>query len=515
MQQEYIPLDSALVRAILSDYHLSRPEELRRARADLDELKACAIADDSNEFGPSGTSGLGLGKITDSSKSTSEDTEVMSSSNGVSNVSIESGSDEFSEQVDDGAFLDYEKQDVKAKGARLRELFPTESQRDIEHTLKKCDGSFTRAMDILLNYVFLRNGEEGDIKTAVPWKSIDAFAEEYVVTKNKRKKRKGRKFRSLQEFEDDELANGSPSTPNRWANADDDISFLASRTTLSRQKISSIYHQNGASRKPTILAIIRQDISNHDDRPAEDLALEPGVLQLIDVYPSISITYAASIIRLAPSTTKAHDLAKALVASPTASGTSTPSRIIPHYSPYMEASGTSTPRSASPSIASTPTYSRSAVSLSAARTEAFNKASSYYRKSKSDRLMGGAAAYYAQLGRDYHASLQSASAAEADALGAAQSTATTLDLHCVSVKDAVRIAEQRVGAWWDGLGESRARMGNGRAVGDGYRIVTGVGRHSDGGVAKVGPAVVRALVKDGWKVEIASGVLMVMGKAKR
>jgi hypothetical protein len=139
----------------------------------------------------------------------------------------------------------------------------------------------------------------------------------------------------------------------------------------------------------------------------------------------------------------------------------------------------------------------------------------YNRKANSDNLLSGAAAYYSQLGRDAHASLLSASAAEADTLVESQSSPTRLDLHGVSVKDAVRIASVNVRRWWEGLGESRVRAGGGKnGVGEGYRIITGLGRHSEGRRARLGPAVCRKLVEEGWKVEVWSGSLTIMGRRK-
>jgi hypothetical protein len=139
----------------------------------------------------------------------------------------------------------------------------------------------------------------------------------------------------------------------------------------------------------------------------------------------------------------------------------------------------------------------------------------YNRKANSDNLLSGAAAYYSQLGRDAHASLLSASAAEADTLVESQSSLTQLDLHGVGVKDAVRIASAKVREWWEGLGESRVRAGGDKnGVGEGYRIVTGLGRHSKRGRARLGPAVCRKLVEEGWKVEVGSGYLTIMGRRK-
>jgi hypothetical protein len=126
--------------------------------------------------------------------------------------------------------------------------------------------------------------------------------------------------------------------------------------------------------------------------------------------------------------------------------------------------------------------------------------------------MGGAAAYYSSLGHSYNAAAQAASSNAADALVASQSSATMLDLHGVNVKDAVRIAREGVTAWWARVGGGReAGGGGGGGTHTGYRIVTGKGMHSVGGKAKIGPAVGRMLIREGWRVQVGSGVLLVTG----
>jgi hypothetical protein len=169
-----------------------------------------------------------------------------------------------------------------------------------------------------------------------------------------------------------------------------------------------------------------------------------------------------------------------------------------------------------PSLAPSPRIYDSA-SLARARSDAFQQASAAYRKGKSTPLMRQAAGYYAQEGRDYNANLKAMSQVEADSFVATQSGATYLDLHGVTVANATRIAKQRTQAWWDGLGESKiSQWGNARGgVGEGYRIVTGLGRHSEGGRGKIGPAVLKTLMSDGWKVEVGTGELRVTGLSRR
>lgn len=150
-----------------------------------------------------------------------------------------------------------------------------------------------------------------------------------------------------------------------------------------------------------------------------------------------------------------------------------------------------------------------------ARMAALGQASAAHRKAKSHRLMGGAAAYYGEVGREYSAMSLNASAQAADQLAASQSTATELDLHGIDVRNAIRIASEKVNEWWDGLGESRV---NGRIGASdrqsGYRIVVGLGKHSEGGRGKLGPAVTKALKEGGWRIEPAGAVIVVRGRVK-
>lgn len=127
--------------------------------------------------------------------------------------------------------------------------------------------------------------------------------------------------------------------------------------------------------------------------------------------------------------------------------------------------------------------------------------------------MSGAASYYSSVSRDASASLRSHEAAVADALVAGHSRPGEVDLHGVTVRDAVRIARVEVESWWEAQGREWAREGKAKAAG--LRVVTGVGRHSESGKGKLGPAVGGMLVREGWKVEIGEGVIEVAGRVRR
>ncbi|KAK4135013.1 hypothetical protein BT67DRAFT_449288 [Trichocladium antarcticum] len=90
-----------------------------------------------------------------------------------------------------------------------------------------------------------------------------------------------------------------------------------------------------------------------------------------------------------------------------------------------------------------------------------------------------------------------------------QSTDTTLDLHGAFVLDGVRITRQRVWGWWEGLpGEARSAEAKKR----GFTVVTGVGKHSVGGVSRLRQAVGAYLKNDGWRAEVLTGSFYVTGR---
>jgi hypothetical protein len=237
---------------------------------------------------------------------------------------------------------------------------------------------------------------------------------------------------------------------------------------------------------------------------SEDPSLCSNAIKLSNDFPMLSPDRSALIIQLTHfSISDAHELARLLTNSPNSDTATT--RIIPQYAPIRL---NDTLSSVGPVASPMRKPVGNSASLVAARATAFMKASEYHRKSRSNHLMSAAAAYYSAEGRGLDAALKILSANEADALVAAQSTSTKLDLHGLSVKDAVRIARERVRVWWHNLDENRIKSSM-------YTIISGKGQHSDGGVAKLGPAVCKMLMREGWKVEIGVGVLIVTGVAKR
>lgn len=521
-QQEYTPLDAALVRAIVTDFDVTKPEQLQSLRELLDQLRASAIEEESSGFDASGTSAhAAIGDSPSSQRkgtnsnyetaSLSADTESTSISAGLSGLSLESGSGSGSDSPADSRALDeYANFDNDSKISILAELFPTLKLPDIAYRLKKSNNDISKAMDILLNEVFFEETAMSPNGDAINTRGVEAFSEDQALRRGRKKKAKGRKFQSLDAYSySPGESEAAPS--NKWEAANNDVTFISSRVNMPYNTIAPIYRRNGASRSSAILALVedveRESVVIEEDQLSED------VIILSQDFPTLSFERCAALIQLSkPSTANAHELAKALTTSSNSSNSSRgPIALVPQYAPLV-ISDASPPSSVT---SSTSHISGSSTTLFNARSNAFDKASHYHRMGKSNHLMGGAAAYYASQGRDYHTALKNATASEADAHVSLQSTSTQLDLHGVTVKDGTRIALQRVQTWWDNLGEKRIRGGGRTGVGSGYRIVTGAGRHSAGGVGKLGPAVMKVLLREGWKIEVGSGVLTVTGKMKR
>jgi hypothetical protein len=523
-------LDPALVSAILFDYE--GPDALAQARAVLEQFKESAIAEQLTDFDASGnSSGLvdqSPGKRSAEDGDSNADTWATQTtltdhshlSNDLSALSVGARSGSGSDGSPDGSYWGIAEQyTTPKKETVLAETFPNLRSDLIAYTLQKAGNDLDKATDELLNHVYFEDSRSSPTEEGAIAKGIDAFSEDHhVPQRSKKGKNKKNKKISLNALSSANVSDSEPMSPtNRWHNTSRDVDYITSRTNLTHKTVASIYHANGASLSTTVLALVRKEIQAHNKSGEPDIALVQDAIELNEAFPTIDLEYALALVRLTdPSVTKAHDLAKALMEQPASeTGGKGGIKLDLRYAPVnLSEEDSQVPRL--PSLAPSPRIHDSA-SLARARGDAFQQASAAYRKGKSTPLMRQAAGYYAQEGRDYNANLKAMSQVEADSFVATQSGATYLDLHGVTVANATRIAKQRTQAWWDGLGESKiSQWGNARGgVGEGYRIVTGLGRHSEGGRGKIGPAVLKTLMSDGWKVEVGTGELRVTGLSRR
>jgi hypothetical protein len=542
LEQEYCPpLDSALLSAIVSDYDLTSEEGLTTARATLNLLKDSALIEEAADFDPSGTGGYYQHETTPSpdrndgetgtENGASPETEATSLSNGISSLDLEEREKIAARDV--GKTEDLEALDEDLKVMLLREIFGEHASKySIQHTLRRCDGKWNAAMEELLNHVYFGEAEDSGDGSRLRKKGVDGFSEDNVVKRGRKTKAKGQKLRAMEE----RRAASMPTSPeesqgqaaNKWQTAKEDVEFISTRTGLEVSIVKSTYNEQGARVPQTINALIKHTMEETKKVVTDDELVQANARELGRDFPSIAPNYLAALIRLThPSTSSAHELAKALVAKPKETANPSGIQVIPMYArpTIADIDPESSPRKARSAGISTPSSLASPEDptaalrgnvYAAARAQAFAQASAAHRRAGSDRLFGGAAAYYSQLGRDLSALSLGASADAADALAARQSSATQLDLHGIDVLNGVRIAQEKVESWWYRLGESRV---NGRAGaedrGAGFSIVVGAGTHSVGGKGKLGPAITKMLKSEGWRIEPAGAVIVVKGKQRR
>ncbi|CAG8973218.1 hypothetical protein HYALB_00006387 [Hymenoscyphus albidus] len=487
--EDYRCVDSSTVLAIASDFDLCDPAQMSNLRQILDTLKEAVPIGEATGFDASGASGSniqpggleaggenddsisGSGKSMPCWKSETDDTStgismsisdlhILDSHTNVPSSRDESPDKSYTSTLDD--------LDDKSKEAALLGIFPILKEFDIVWALKKYKGDASQAIDELMTQSFLEeNGSRH--------KGIEAFSEGEIAPQALKSKRQKKRKKRRAATEDTGSQEKEGTAVSKWETAKQDIDFIASKTGMPEQQVSSLYHKHGGSAKASISAIIEayRDIYAEMDDPG----VHVEAYNLKRDFPSANLSDLEILIHLtSPSLPNAHALARRLATSSptgkskiqlefrhapidlheTASSTSSTSAIVP-LSPLAD-----------PSAA--------ASSYTATRNEYFNRAAAYYRKGKSDPLMGGAAAYYATEGRSYNVLAKQATSAAADILVNQQSSGDQLDLHGVSVKDALRITRERVTGWW----VSRQNREN-KGIGGGYRIVTGVIVKGDGG----------------------------------
>ncbi|KAL8701468.1 MAG: hypothetical protein Q9201_004889 [Fulgogasparrea decipioides] len=529
LEKEYCPpIDTALFYAVILDYDLSDALYIKEARRTLDILKESATTEGDKFFDPSGTSGSndvdGSSSQDSAERAQSWHGDLVSGSTDLTSIShqldslsivdrigdVGNGDDEEKTTV---SHQDLDSLSVEQKKTTLCEMFPTIREFDIEYVLKKGGYNFGKAVEELLNQAFLEveavNGEEQLLN-----KGVEAFLEPNARGRKHKGKRKKQTRRTSSTPAPSDILDIPTTGLSRWDRVKEDVDFIAQRTYIPVSTISSIYHASGASLPSAITALCTASVSDYNPHVASlDLSIHNAhAAELMVDFPTLSYATAKTLIQLThPSTASAHELARAAVAS----SASNAGLLVPQYAPRPPSPpATFSQSKTKPLSMPFDMATRAANASLIARSNAFAQASAAHRKSKSKPLMSGAASYYSSIGRDASSSLRRYEAAAADARVTSQSRAGEIDLHGVHVQDAVRITQDRVAIWWETEGQEWARAGKVMG-GGGLRIVTGVGRHSEGGRGKLGPAVGAMLIEEGWKVEVGQGVVTVVGRVRR
>ncbi|KAJ5173137.1 hypothetical protein N7492_005730 [Penicillium capsulatum] len=534
------PIDSALFAAVTSDFNLADPQNVRELRQALDIIKESAIEQEDAIFDPTGTSNLepdaadldaipsergtfprGHNNVYSQTEATSMASHVMSSDGDEKASSINSASHIAYTVTADGS-LELAGATDDDKIQLLHAMFSGMSRLSIAQTLKKSDGDLDKSMDVLLNLAFFDETQavQDENQILIP-KGIDGFgAGNSDIGRQKGRKKKRSKNQKLP-LVGDGLAEASPA-PNRWEAGTADIEFISSRTPdISMSKIKSVYHANGMSLSATIRVIALEHVPQETSEVDDDALLVTQMAELGQQFKTVPEDTLIGLLKITRNIiSAASELAEILVHRPDPNladmikFTATPLKLDDEDEEPMPFSrGRDSESRRAPALSYEQAQS-SANAHFAARDSALQQAAQAARRAKSNPLYGGASAVYRQRVQEHRELAMRSLSLASDRLVDQQSIGCDLDLHGVTVANALRITRERVEAWWHALGDTKFIRGGGKSVHGGFKIVTGVGRHSHDGTSRLGPAVSKMLMSEGWRFEIDRGCLLVTGRAR-
>jgi hypothetical protein len=518
------------------DFNLGVPAQVEQLRQTLDVLKASAAEQAHVPFDPTGTT-----NIQNSNSSGSPQTEASSVGPqsdpptwaSLEHLDLENGDvsgKNGHHGVKDNRHVQSDSRTASAEKAQtLIGMFPSITRPEAERILEDCHDNLGRAMDVLLNLAFIEEtqiaggrsqqtpDQIGD--TLVP-KSIDGFQakENQNGAKRSRKKRNKQQRQRLGELSSQTTDDPAP---NKWESGKKDIEFIASRAcSLHREKIASTYHANSMSIGATLRELADANAPADTREIEDDPVLVTQVGDLIHKYPGVGLTTLAGLIRIANNDVlTADELAEALSRRPALGSISNIITFVSAPPVIEEHDDATVPISyTDDGYADHMDVGQAAAAASshfAARSAALAQASQSARRARSNPLYGGASAYYREVGNEQRQLAMRHLATASDRLVAKQSTNCDLDLHGVNVANAVRIARQSVEQWWEALGDQKYIRGGGRNAHGGFKIVCGVGHHSQDRKSHIGPAVWNMLRNEGWRVELDRGSMLVVGVERR
>lgn len=509
----------------MSDYDLADPSGRSELETTLESLAKEADGEDPATFDPSGSHNVH--KLSDSDSPSrrarswhgdmrSEATDVSATSDSLLLLDLNHKPSEHAESCSNRPPFDVAGMSPDDPEAMLVKMFPTIKQQDITYFFRKSGGNVERSIEEFLNYAFLDESSTGP--EAMSRRGIEAFDASYVESRKRGRKARRAKRTPLRRTSstpglDADALNSQRAAENRWERTKEDVDFVTQRTHLNAKTVSSMYHASRGSLATTISVLSMlptTELENPYLEGASPALLDDHSRELIRDFPSLTISQSLTLISIThPSTASAHELAKAMSQTEYVDPT-----LQPTYIPFTP-SPPSTPGPVIASAGTTLDPSLSPTQLRSAKSNAHDNAARNYRASKSGKpLMAQAAGYYSSVARTATATLLAQQSAAADARVSSQSKAGEVDLHGLNIKDAIRVAKDRTAVWW-GSGASEWTREGKVMNGSGLRIIVGLGRHSEGGKGRLGPAVGKALVADGWKVEIGQGALTVVGRMRR
>ncbi|WKT46519.1 Smr domain [Fusarium oxysporum f. sp. vasinfectum] len=466
-------LDEALVVAIASDHDLTEASQYKSAQTVLEDLAQHVTTEEATGFNPSGISNMPEDVNGDESTvetssqqaSRAHDTDTTSASDQTASTANTTYSIPRLTSFDDDS--------EENKVLLLQSMFSELKEFDIKHSLKKANGDVQTALDDLLN---IHSG------TASP----------------------------------------SPDD-QKELKRQDEIAYLADRLDLPFEVVSEIYYNkrcaSGAAAVEILHRYMSQGIETHD-KEGKKYAQE-----LAQKYQNVPEKFMSTIVQVTDSISQESDdiaalVSKHFVKNPWTQKLEVSYQLTPLPVEDIEGFETVTrgksklarPVSGSTSFpVGSSAYAQAAERASQynrAKREAAASAASLNRRGASNPLYRQAAGYYSERAREQARYEMHATSTAANLLVDKQSTSTSIDLHGVNVQSGVSIARERVQSWWAGLGEFRSD----KARQQPFTVITGLGRHSAGGVSQLRQAVAAALLQDGWKMQVETGRFLIKGR---
>ncbi|KAI8635666.1 hypothetical protein F5Y19DRAFT_18426 [Xylariaceae sp. FL1651] len=533
-------LDEATILSISSDYDLQKPEEFTAAREVLLAISQDVEAEEATGFNPSGFGGDNAADVSPSSHSASSDVSPVvegdiKSNDGLTTTtesshsrSLVSGSSSKTSAHESPGIIHVSILDGlsdEEKERQLAAMFVSLKRIDVRLALQKAKGDADLAMDELLNLQWLE-------QTGQRLKGVDGFyvSDEDVSNKKKKGQKKKKRAPKAPTPKSAEGINALEE-PTRDETADGvNVEFISDRFALPVSEAMAIYERNKFSLGAAIIEILDnylnlglQFCSTSDQRckVQEQEKRVPWIPQEYfgPIFDTTTTSQAAvDVIDILASHFEKpaylkYDVSYSVVASDLELASETPLPTSPAFSKLprtdISSAHSHTTQLLRGAPASLQAASAAKASIAASAKNSYASASAAFRKGKSDPLFRQAAAFYADRARSEASSHRQAISTEAEHLVDQQSTKDTVDLHGVTVQDGVQIAIDRVWRWWDGLGEEKTRKAR-----DGFKVVTGLGRHSTDGKSRLRINVFKALVADGWKVEVLTGAYLVIGRRR-
>ncbi|KAI5922827.1 hypothetical protein F4810DRAFT_671611 [Camillea tinctor] len=525
-------LDEATILSITSDYNLQDAKEFAAARQVLLTISKDVEAEEATGFNPSGIGADDLTGTNQSSRGagrTSGHTESdLKSNDGLTVTTDSSRSESFvsarssqaSSPVNPGIIHVgiFDGLSDEEKESQLVSMFVSLKPIDIKLTLQKCKGDASLAIDELLNLQWLE-------QTGQRPKGVNGFFvsdDDTAPSKKKKGKKKKTKIAKAAVATPPLRSpsnEGAPEIKSKQEVDLDNITFLCDRLNMSVSEAQEIYQRNSDSLGAAIIEMIQNYIALGIQVP--DSEQLPHVKEQAKRVPWIPREYINPVFEISASPQSALDIIDVLAGS-----IPRPAFVKYNISYSLAASGLElepVPASsasqqqfvARPPLQLTTTLgsaTATTASLAAAKDHSYSAATAAYKRGRSDPLFRAAAGFYAERGRLQAASHRAAARAEADLRVDAQSTPDAVDLHGVTVRDGVEIALERVRRWWDAQREKERGKEKGHG---GFTVVTGLGRHSVDGRSRLRVNVFKALVADGWKVQVLTGSYLVTGRVGR